>query len=298
MRPTVEPKLARWWALCLCCLACTPAPPSRAPAHGEAKGSRELSASSSESLERAALGDAPVEPGSPPSPPPAEAAARATRSSLLELPVEGFEPALVALPDTSKRPLPLLIASHGAGGRPEYQCEFWPPLLEHRAIVLCPRGRPISRREDQGFYYPNHVELGKEVLAALAALQKRWPDAAHPESTVYAGYSQGATMGALMLLEHPEVARRAILIEGGHEAFGQASARRFGARGGERVLFVCGVSSCAQKAAAATRFLSQAGVLARHEHALGGGHTYYGLVGERIANTLAWALEGKAGWEP
>src|SRR4051812_27841009 len=56
--------------------------------------------------------------------------------SLRELPLPGFQPALLFVPPgTSHRPL--LVAAHGAGGDPQWDCEYWRRLTSDRAFVLC-----------------------------------------------------------------------------------------------------------------------------------------------------------------
>ncbi len=55
---------------------------------------------------------------------------------------------------------------------------------------------------------------------------------------LYAGFSQGATMGALMLVDHAQEVKRLVLVEGGFADWNVARARAFRERGGERVLFV------------------------------------------------------------
>ena len=53
----------------------------------------------------------------------------------LSLPVDGFLPAVLVLPATTT-PRPLLVVAHGAGDKPEWQCEWWSAALGSRAVVL------------------------------------------------------------------------------------------------------------------------------------------------------------------
>lgn len=84
-----------------------------------------------EAEEGAAPADAPLEPLSSP-------------SALVELPVPRHGPAVLSIPlgATSRRPV--LVAAHGAGDRPEWQCALWRGIVKDRAFVLCPRGFPIN----------------------------------------------------------------------------------------------------------------------------------------------------------
>src|SRR5258706_8517251 len=66
---------------------------------------------------------------------------------VLDLPVPGFEPAVVVAPE-SEQALPLVIASHGAGGDAIWQCQHWANIVRGRAFVLCPRGKRISQMDE------------------------------------------------------------------------------------------------------------------------------------------------------
>jgi predicted esterase len=186
----------------------------------------------------------------------------------------------------------VLVAAHGAGDGPRYQCEFWRELLRARAFVLCPAGVPLGSTEEEGHFYENHHELEREVLAAGQALRVTYGAKIAVGPWVYAGYSQGATMGALMLPAHGDVFPSLILIEGGGGQWNVAIAKKFVESGGKRVLFACGTQSCASGAARSASWLQQAGLAVRVEHVAGGGHTYGGQVGQRVAESLTWVFEG------
>jgi predicted esterase len=214
-----------------------------------------------------------------------------------ELPVQGFRPAVLVVPPGSG-PHPVLVAAHGAGDRAEWQCEWWGPLVGARGFVLCPRGRPMSFAdvEHGGHYYPDHFALEKEVLAALESLAKVHGAAVDPGPVAYAGYSQGAIMGALFTQKRGGTFARLALIEGGYTEWDVPTARRFKQSGGERVLFACGQRYCERHAKTSVAWLERAGVAARLENAPGGGHSYGGSVGDRVSAALSWWLEGDPRW--
>jgi predicted esterase len=214
------------------------------------------------------------------------------RSAFAELAVEGFRPVLVSLPADRSKPSPVVVAAHGAGDGPRYQCEFWRELLEARTFVLCPTGVPFGNTDEEGHFFRNHLELEREVMNAAAALRAAYGDQIAPGPLVYAAYSQGATMGALMLPAHGDVFTRLILIEGGFSQWNVPIGRKFRGAGGERVLFACGTRSCNKGAERSAAWLEQAGLEARVEYVPGGGHTYGGAVGERVASSLDWVFEG------
>lgn len=221
------------------------------------------------------------------------------RSAQFEsLPVAGHLDAVVALPASTERQ-PVLFATHGAGGAPEHHCAVWRQRLGDRGIVVCPRGVMVNRLvgPQAGFYYPNHFALEKEVLATLDSFEAAYGERILPESYVYTGYSQGATMGALMLPAHASRFKRVLLVEGGFDEWPLASARRFAQSGGERVAFVCGVATCNRGADKSVQILVRAELLALSRHAPGAGHTYLGAVAEHIQEAFRWLVDGHPGWQ-
>ncbi len=208
------------------------------------------------------------------------------------LAVEGFRPAVVELPPDDGSCYPVVVAAHGAGDGPRYQCAFWRELLGERAIVLCPTGLPLGKSDEDGHYYKDHLELEREVLAAVSALRTEFADEIAPGPFVYVAYSQGATMGSLMLPPHGDVFQRLVLIEGGFEQWNVPIAKRFREAGGKRVLFACGTKGCNRGAERSAEWMKQAGLDARVEYVPGGGHTYGGAVGERMLSSLDWVLSG------
>lgn len=225
-------------------------------------------------------------------------------SPLVELKVAGYGDAVVSLPlgATSRRPL--LVAAHGVGDSPEWQCRFWRSIIEDRAFVLCPRGHRLESSgppDEAGYFYPSYGDLGSEIEGAMTALMARFRRYVDPASPIFAGFSQGAVMGALLLPHHPARFARAVLIEGGGGAFSEwnrAAARRFRQRGGARVLFACGRAECASIAGQSEGCLQREGLEAQVVHAMGAGHTYGGDVGEEIARSFAWLIEGDERFAP
>lgn len=212
------------------------------------------------------------------------------RLRLQALPVPDFLDAVLAVPAGSGR-LPVLVSTHGAGGDPEWTCEEWGARVRGEALVVCPRGKAISAREPYGYYYPDHFALEKEVLATVAALEAAFPERVSGEPILYAGYSQGATMGALFLPAHAKRFPFLVLTEGGFASWTGASAKKFKAQGGQRVLFVCGGTGCRDRAKKSAALLSAAGVESRVELVPGGGHTDGGRVGQRLDEIYRWVLQ-------
>jgi predicted esterase len=154
--------------------------------------------------------------------------------------------------------------------------------------VLCPRGTSLG---GGGYYYANHFALEKELVAAVGAVHKTYGAMVRPEGGVYTGYSQGATMGALMIIDHGAEFPHLVLVEGGFSEWSLKRAKRYAETGGKSVALVCGGTGCMNRAKGAVKILERAGLRARAEHAEGGGHTYVGVVGERATELFEnWLL--------
>ena len=211
-----------------------------------------------------------------------------------ELEVAGHEPAILYVP-ASERPLPLIVASHGAGGVAEFECEYWRQLSEDRAIIVCPRGVRTRNDQPSGYFYRTHLTLETEVLAVVAAARRTLGERVAPDGGLYAGFSQGAIMGAGMIAPHGAYFPHLVLIEGGYEYWSPQKAQQFKASGGRRVVFVCGTPWCRDHAQQPAQWLVQAGVEARVEFALAG-HTPSGPVMRVTRAALPWLLAGDARW--
>jgi predicted esterase len=220
----------------------------------------------------------------------------------VRLPVARFHPAVVSLPVGTGRSFPLLVATHGAGGRPEPHCELWRRITAARGFVLCPAGARASAlvpERESGYFYPGHPALAAELEAAIAALVQRYGERVDSGQPVYAGYSQGATMGALVLPTHPAAFARAALVEGGvgeSQEWNIATARRFAERGGRRLLLACGRPACASAAATTVAHLGRGGIEARLVHVAGAGHTYLGGMEQALHESFGWLVAGDDRW--
>jgi predicted esterase len=154
--------------------------------------------------------------------------------------------------------------------------------------------------EATGYFYTDHHALGREITLALQALRERFPDYVDPRAPMYAGFSQGAIMGALLLPRHPARFARAALVEGGYGLFHEWNipvAARWKAHEGTRVLLACGRLRCAEQARTSAYYLKRAGVEARVIHVEGAGHTYGGAMHDELRETFAWLIEGDSRFE-
>lgn len=209
---------------------------------------------------------------------------------------------MVVLPSETSEARPVLVVAHGAGGSPEEHCSLYRAIVRGRGFILCPRGEPTDRRlppGESGFFYRDHRALEREVRAAFTALKEAYGERVDARAPIYAGFSQGAIMGALFLPSRPVLFARGVFIEGGvgeYEEWTLATARAFAEGGGKRALLACGRPHCFAAAQRTVPLLARAGIEARAVEGAGAGHTYAGAVGDAIVEALPWLLEGDDRW--
>jgi predicted esterase len=155
----------------------------------------------------------------------------------------------------------------------------------------------VSRDPARGYYYPNHLELSDELVAVHAALMEKHSQSIYPQSSVYIGYSQGASMGVLAVAAHGDWWPRLLLVEGGYDSWSPQLAQRYSASGGQRVLLVCGTEHCRTLAQKAVLTLTRARVSAMLLTAPGAGHRPDGPVVARVRDGLPWLLDGDPHFE-
>lgn len=218
---------------------------------------------------------------------------------IVELPLDGYDPAVVSLPVGTVAPRPVVVVTHGNYDRPEWQCREWRRIVENRGFVLCPRGRarPDSpSRDDTRYSYPNNAWLEKEIGVALRALDAKYGDYLAPGRVMYAGFSQGAIMGVAIAARDPARWGPLVLVEGGYGRWTPARVKAYASAPGQRVLFVCGQKGCDLAARSAAARLDKAGVAARHALVSGQGHSYGGPLSEPIRQAWEWLVAGDDRW--
>jgi pimeloyl-ACP methyl ester carboxylesterase len=217
----------------------------------------------------------------------------------LELQVPGFRAALLSLP-LPKEQLhqePLVLAAHGAGDTAQSQCEVWREIIGACGAILCIAGTPIGPGESNGYFFKNHLELEKEMLAAVAALRTELGEHIDDRDGVYVSYSQGGAMGSLMLPAHGELFSRLVLVEGGAWDWTLKRGQQFASTGGRRILFACGTAGCNRGARRSVQVLASSGLTVRHLDVPGGGHAYWGTVAESVAQLWPWVIEDDPRWQ-
>jgi predicted esterase len=136
--------------------------------------------------------------------------------------------------------------------------------------------------------------LNRELIAAQQAARASQPRIL-AGSGIYAGFSQGATMGTAILAQHAKAFPYGVFIEG-FMPWNVPGARQFLRAGGRRVLLACGSKECAKVGTPSVHWLQVGGCEARLEYAPGAGHTPAGQVMDQIASALPWLLAGDPNW--
>jgi pimeloyl-ACP methyl ester carboxylesterase len=224
-------------------------------------------------------------------------ARRATAQALAPLEVDGFRDAVAfvpgLVPNDGARKHPVIVALHGNYDRPEWQCEVWRGIVGEGAFIVCPRGVPRSdapASEDR-WTWKGLAATEREVEAAVAALEARYPERARNGQRVLVGFSLGGTMAARLATRRPEVYSRLVLVEGGSDVWTLAVARRFLKGGGVRVLAACGQSACFPRFRHLDWAFKTAGLPLRVVGSRSAGHTYAGEVASAIAENWRWLVE-------
>lgn len=187
----------------------------------------------------------------------------------------GFRAASL-LAATRPGPRPLVVGLHGNFDRPEWFCASLEPLLEGRAVALCPRGLPRTDVPPQWdrWTFPNRARLRAEMEAGIRVL-RGLPGVALAEGPILlAGFSLGAVVASRLAVEAPARFPRLYLVEGGQAVWTEAALRRFGSRGGRGLLFGCGRAGCAAQSERLCRKARSLGLLCRVVTARELGHSY------------------------
>ena len=222
----------------------------------------------------------------PPSPDPPQ------RPEPLE--VEGFAQASHVGPDPREEwPAPVTIVLHGNFDRPEWECDTWQEVAGFHGWILCPRGvrTPWATRREDRWTYNGAAAVRREIDAALAALEARYPGRVSREDTVLAGFSLGAILAPALIENDPGRYPYVFLVEGGLKKLDRRRARglvRAGVRGAGIAMSGPGRRNMALDV---VRWLTAAGARARFVDMRGAGHAYrgdFGVTGRR-------ALEGLLG---
>jgi hypothetical protein len=224
-------------------------------------------------------------------PPDADPLPPLTGAWLERLSLDGFGDAFVSVPLGTTRPRAVMIGVHGMRDRPEWACGEWRGVSDAEPFILCPYGQPRDAPPGAGLTFSSAHELEAEIDAGLVALKARFGPYLLPGPMTYAGFSRGAILGVPILVAHPERYPRAILGEGGQDAWTQDAVRRYTAAGPRRVLFVCSTPVCERATRPVLSLFENAGVPVKLASAGDIGHLLDGRVVDATKPAWPWLAE-------
>jgi pimeloyl-ACP methyl ester carboxylesterase len=207
-------------------------------------------------------------------------------------PLEKRGDIVFAPPIGATEPRPVVVVLHGAGDRPEWECNAWRVITQGYALVACPHGSPFG----DAYAWSSLTELETRALAAEAAAHEHYASYVAAGPAILAGFSQGARLVSVVARKHPDHWPVVIVTEGGYDetkwAFGPAFAK-----GGKRILFACSTWHCAPGFADAAASSRAAKVDARVADFGNVGHHMGTNVQDHMREELRWLVRDDERWE-
>lgn len=238
-------------------------------------------------------------PSAKPPKPPKKLPPLAAESWLIELKVAGFEPVSVSVPLGATEPRPILVAMHGAGDRPEWQCGTWRGIADNRGFVVCPRGvsHPGFPPSAPRYTWKDAATTSRELRAALRAVKASFGEYVAAGPVVLTGFSLGAANAVQLLRQEPSFFSRVVLVEGGSQGWSATLGTAFATNGGKRVLIVCTQPSCRPGALTALQLIKRGGAQAELLDAGNLGHVLDGRAAAAIKPRFEWLVDGDPRWK-
>jgi predicted esterase len=200
---------------------------------------------------------------------------------------------MVSPPTGATEPRPVVVAIHGLGDRPEWECGAWRAVFGPRPFIVCPHGEAWT--VNYRWRSSDHVRAAIDEL--LDASQARFGAYMDREHAVYAGFSQGAILGARVVRGDPQRFPYVILQEGFPDDLGSPGYAGAYKRGGvRRVLLGCSQGGCVGKRAPIRDVFVRAGVDSRVNYAGNQGHTINEAVFASLRRDLPWLLADDPKW--
>ena len=169
-------------------------------------------------------------------------------------------------------------------------------IVRSRAFTLCPRGVRPPDRGYPGYTFISPQTLALEVDADIKELDRHYPGYVDADTILYVGFSRGAFCSVAIIATEPARYSRAIVIEGGQDAWTQDRINMYGAEGGQRILFACGQEDCMVDAQRVADKLELVGVETRVAYRQAG-HVYTGPVAEELRAGFEWVIANDPKWK-
>ncbi|MBN2530024.1 MAG: hypothetical protein JXR76_26780 [Deltaproteobacteria bacterium] len=213
------------------------------------------------------------------------------------LTVPGFEPAAFVTPsEDTGQARPVIIVLHGNFDRPEWQCEMWQEVGSWHGWILCPRGvrTPFATlAEDRWTYKGGAPAISAEMIAALDALDARFPGAVLRRGLILVGFSLGAIRLPELIRLHPDTFETVFLIEGGLKQL-EAGLPMMKKNGVKRIGLAMSTAGNRQNVSVVQNKIKRYGLRSVYVDMKGAGHNYrsdFGRTGNRALHQLLDTVE-------
>lgn len=189
---------------------------------------------------------------------------------------------------------PVVVGVHGAGDRPDWSCSEWHAVFKGRAFVVCPRGVADARWRGT-WVWTSAEQIALRSEAAVADVVARYGAWVEPTQTVYAGWSQGATLAPQVIASRPGRFTHAFLVEIGHTPVDARVAARSLVTGKvERAIISCSTAPCRRFAKGASPLFARAGVPTAVNDVGDRGHVFDGPTFQTLGARLPWLFGADA----
>lgn len=231
-------------------------------------------------------------------PPSTVALAPLVTDDFVDLPVPNHLNAVVGVPVGATTRRPIVLGVHGNFETPEAFCKALHGIIGTRAFLICVRGteRADWPKDAPHYTFVSPQILATEVDAAINALYERFPAYVDFEALMYVGFSRGAFLSVAIIATEPKRFPRAILIEGGQDAWTRDRISYFAAEGGTRILFACGTDICVGEGNRISSLLKSGRIDTRVVYGADAGHVYTGRVAQELKKGFDWVVEGDPRW--
>ena len=183
---------------------------------------------------------------------------------------------------------PVVVGVHGALDRPDWACSEWRAIFGPRPFIVCPGGAPAQG----AFVWRSADALMSAISRALDAVSAKYGPYIAEGPRVYAGFSQGAVLGAAVVQAAPQTYPYAVFLEGLGDVSTRRFTRKFHDDGGKRVMLACSQAGCEATRRSSLAALEAAGIDAKIVYAGPIGHTVNGKVIDTVKTQLPWLLAG------
>jgi poly(3-hydroxybutyrate) depolymerase len=205
------------------------------------------------------------------------------------------EDVFVAVPLGARDARPVVVAVHGAGDHPGNACAEWNGVLGGFAFIVCPHGFPAGKDR---YSWGSADDVAARAERALELVRGRYDRHVASGKAVYAGFSQGATLGPAAVKARPQLFGAVALVELGHTPVDlRGVVNALGAAGTGNVLIGCTSGGCDAWAKRAKSALEREGIAVRTVSTGNRGHVFDDALAKALAPHIPWLVGDDPRWK-